>query len=352
MVVVTGERNSGKGNLATMVENAFGPYVGTTHSDNFLHGGNSALGGDAAKKLSWVLGCEYQRIVFTQEFALDENNSRHRVDGNSLKRLVGGGDTISARRNHQDEQATFFDARLIMMCNQMPPVTPSDALESAHVVPTAFKFVSDAEYDARHETVPFMRRGDPSIKAWCRRDDVVDAFTRLVLDAYTPEKVVPCALVKEASIGLVRENVSRCAGRGGDPCDDEQDSCDGVGDEISVITSAFLVTRASADTVSSSEAMEAARALGLSMSSQKLKQRLIGIGGKESTNVIRDGRNKRGYLGLKLSDSACARVDAARVRAGSMSTPQGSASGLLARSEPTGSDVSKISQWLEESTLE
>jgi hypothetical protein len=67
IIVIPGERNSGKGNVSAAVENAFGPYVTTTNSNSFLHTTSFAAGGDEAKKLSWLLACAGRRIVFTQE---------------------------------------------------------------------------------------------------------------------------------------------------------------------------------------------------------------------------------------------------------------------------------------------
>jgi hypothetical protein len=129
---------------------------------------------------------------------VDHDNPKHRLDGNALKFTVSGGDSAMVRRNYSDEMHTQFDGRLFMMCNEFPPVRPRDALEFVHIIMTRFKFVPKEIFEDDGQRLPLHRLGDPTIKAWARRPEVIDAITRIVLDGYRRDggAVVPCAIVK------------------------------------------------------------------------------------------------------------------------------------------------------------
>ena len=295
-VVVLGFRNSGKGSMTAVVETAFGPFVGTLNCNVFLHVSGPAMGGDQAKNLSWVLATEHVRIAFTQEIKVDPFNVHHRLDGNALKMCISGADAIMVRRNYGDEVQCRFDARLFMMCNEFPPVKPADALENVHVARTQFKYVSRDEFEDPENNGTakrFMRIGDPDIKAWCRRTDVADAFTWLVLDAYRRDgKVVPCDVIK-------RDTCAHKADLLGSGRDEKVDAGDGVADTLAL----FKIGEdlGEEDTVSSAEATRALEECGIRISKQALRQRIEAAGGVSCNAIWRDGKKCRGWKRAKLA---------------------------------------------------
>lgn len=297
MVIVEGERDSGKGNMASLVETAFGPYVATINSNVFLF--CAGCGEDAAKKLSWMLACEHKRIVFTQEIKVDPSNPRHRVDGATLKMAVSGGDNIQARGNYMDEVNTNFDARVFFFCNQFPPVEPRDALDFIQVVRMPYKFVSQERFDAEHDRLSVLRVGDSGIKRWCRRPDVVDAFVRIVLQAYrrrSERGVPPCELVLRDSTQWRRDN----AGGGGD------DACEGT-DELAQFAAVFEFTGARDDFVFSRQAAEALREAGAESDSKKIRARMENMGATYDHNLPvpgGGGARRRGWRGVRVRDEA------------------------------------------------
>ena len=58
-MVAVGERDSGKGFLLALMSAAFGAYVKSCNSENFLYTGPTK---DPAKKQSWMLDFEFVRL--------------------------------------------------------------------------------------------------------------------------------------------------------------------------------------------------------------------------------------------------------------------------------------------------
>jgi phage/plasmid-associated DNA primase len=100
-VLLEGLRNSGKGVLTLLLENAFERYVKITNSGNFVYKENTQ---DEAKKQSWMIDYQFVRLAFTQEITINkQSRTSNKVDGNMIKKFCSGGDSIEARKNHQDE---------------------------------------------------------------------------------------------------------------------------------------------------------------------------------------------------------------------------------------------------------
>jgi hypothetical protein len=116
----------------------------------------------------------------------------HRVDGNQVKRLVSGGDEIEVRTNHKDEVRKKLQATVFLFNNDFPKVEPADAYQTLDVFGFDSAFVSAVEIQARGDKCPkHWKPADPDIKRRIRDPDVIDAFTMLVLEAYTKEMLVP-----------------------------------------------------------------------------------------------------------------------------------------------------------------
>ena len=195
--VCMGERNSGKGVICDFLKLAFGPFVLTFNSENLLCS-RLRCGGDAAKKQSWMAPLEFARICLSNEIILGDGACK--MDGNMVKRLASGGDEVEVRVNYKDEEKKRLQCMAFMCCNECPPVEPQDAYESLEVISFGTKFVSEEEMDSRKEggrDIPdHWAPANPSIKQWIKNPDVLDAFTRVVLDAYRgPNRKSPPACV-------------------------------------------------------------------------------------------------------------------------------------------------------------
>jgi hypothetical protein len=286
LVVVPGERNSGKSTMATLVEAAFCDYVYTVNANSLLAEPSTENGKDFAKGMSWVMQCAFRRIVFTHEIKVDPDNPRHRIDGNKIKNVMSGGDSLLVRGNHVDERHVTFEARLFMMCNDFPPVEPADALQFCHVIKTPFDFKSAKDIEDRAaagEAVPrHWRLGDPDIKELAERRETANAFVRLVLSRYRRDMndgVVACPAV----VAYTRTH--------------KRDT--GAMDDLESLLERIDVTGDAKDTILSAEAQP----LLPSASKQKLSSLFAKAGGNKSENIVREGRRSRGWTGVRLKEA-------------------------------------------------
>ena len=156
--MMLGERDSGKGALQEVNTKACGPYVNTINANAFLLQQNASA--DAAKALSWSLGCEYARQTYTNEVKCDTASRSVRLDGNMLKSFQSGGDPISARQNYVNERTFRVATKLIMNLNDIPDVTPRDAVSTLVLIKFPYKFVSAEKMIG--EGLPYYRLCDAS----------------------------------------------------------------------------------------------------------------------------------------------------------------------------------------------
>lgn len=266
-LVCIGERNSGKGTLQAMHEAAWNPYVLTLDGGAFLIERSSG-GGDAAKKNSAFIDAEYKRLLFTQEMTYDKD-THVKLNGGLIKgKLASGGDTLCARKNYKDEINFKVQARCFISCNDLPPVTPADALQTCSIFQMRAVF-SDVESGDS-----WVQKADPDIKRKCQSSDWVAGFTHLVLKSFKPHKVVPCETLK---------------------VDTDKFKIDG-GEEWSVIKEYFKVTGFRGDILTSSDVQKWLSDIGINMSPQKVKSRLELMGAMYDKNL----QGGRGWRGVKI----------------------------------------------------
>ncbi len=122
-ILFQGLRNCGKGVICDLLKNAFEFYIKTTNSGNLI---GKPTQGDQAKNLSWLIDFEFKRLAITQEISLSSGQS---VDGNIVKKWISGGDYCEARQNYKDEKEFRVQCGLMVCCNDMPKVEPSDCLD-------------------------------------------------------------------------------------------------------------------------------------------------------------------------------------------------------------------------------
>ena len=136
---------------------------------------------------------EFKRVAFSNEIQFDID--RTKVDGNMIKRMASGGDTVEVRTNFKDEVRKKLQSTMFLCCNDFPSVSPEDAYSSLEVFKFKTTFVEKNEMDARGEACPnHWTAKDDSIKQWIKQPQVIDAFTLLILQSYAigRSSVPPC----------------------------------------------------------------------------------------------------------------------------------------------------------------
>lgn len=121
-VTALGPKNSGKSILIQLVMTSFGRgYVGTFDANAML----VRHGGEAARDLLWISDIHDARFVFSSEIKQDDANKMPSIDGNMLKKLVGGGDEVSFRRLYSTSPTrVYFTPTIFIMANDLPKITP------------------------------------------------------------------------------------------------------------------------------------------------------------------------------------------------------------------------------------
>lgn len=172
-----GLRDSGKGVFSDLLKNAFGKYIQSTNASNFIN----KRGDEDAKSLSWIIDYQFSRLAITQEIQLDEGKF---IDGNKIKKFCSGGDYFSARKNFQDEIEFKIQSALLICCNDMPEIKPTDAIEKCISFKMTSKFVKDVDKESRFSNFKYYQ-ADGTIKSdFINKDEVINEFVLLLIDYY------------------------------------------------------------------------------------------------------------------------------------------------------------------------
>jgi hypothetical protein len=186
--VCIGERNSGKGVLCDMLKHAFQCFIHTINSESLLVTNNPNA--DAAKGQSWMSQLEFKRVGQANEVKLQGGKAK--IDGNIVKRLASGGDEVQTRTNHKDETNKHLQCTIWLNCNEMAPVEPVDAHQTLEVFHFTSAFVSKQEMESKGKSCPkHWKEADAVIKTWINTPEVIDAFTMIILGAYSTKAEVP-----------------------------------------------------------------------------------------------------------------------------------------------------------------
>ncbi len=179
-----GERNSGKSLLTKAFREAFEGYVDEYDANNLLYNNNSQ---DEAKKLAWTVDLIGVRVAFSNECRMDKKSS---LDGNLIKPLSSGSDTMKHRVNHENQKSFINRSTLFFMSNDIPQITPMDSgiIERAKFIRYKLSFVSNPSKNNE-------RYADSNIKMKFDKDEYKNALFFLMSDTYNK------MLAKEKNIG-------------------------------------------------------------------------------------------------------------------------------------------------------
>lgn len=268
-VLLEGLRNSGKGVLTLLLENAFERYVKITNSGNFIFKENST---DEAKKQSWMIDYQFLRLAFTQEITINkQSKTSNKVDGNMIKKFCSGGDSIEARKNHQDEYQFKIQASLMICCNDMPEITPNDTKEFCDEFQMKSKFLT-AEQQLTEKKINTYEYylADDKVKEYVKETKYIDAFIQLLVDAYkTPVKYPE---VLRANIEEVKEE-----------------------SDYEKLLNKFIITKEKKNFISNEDLRDIIDNEKIPFTLQKAKTLLIAEGAKADRN-----KTSRGLSGIKL----------------------------------------------------
>lgn len=186
-----GNRNSGKGVLTELFKNAFEEYVCDFKAEEMIC--NRVGNGDIAKKMGWITPFEFRRLYFSNELkTTDDKDRKLKLDGNIIKSLSSGGDTQTARLNYKDQIQFKIQGRMMLMMNEMIPLTPNDALTTLDTFVFQTQFVDEITPDQEevNKKGDFkFSKADPDIKSTTLKDvEIMDALIHIIIDYYQSSK--------------------------------------------------------------------------------------------------------------------------------------------------------------------
>jgi hypothetical protein len=191
VVLPYGPANSAKGTLTKHLGTTFGAtLLGSFTGDSLLMRSSDT---EATKALSWVKPICDKRIAYSNEITVDANKRRP-INGNLVKTLSGGGDEITLRTNHRDEEYVVNKSILFIFVNDLPDISPVDGSirDRLVTIPYTYSFVDTP-------VLPFERKRDHTISRTLKTDTYRDATIHLILDAMKAWDGQPYVLPEECN---------------------------------------------------------------------------------------------------------------------------------------------------------
>ena len=265
-VYQTGERDCGKGVLCDLIQHCVGQYAKTTSAKQFAL--KDIQSGDAAKELSFLAPCQFNRFLFTSEI---EVNGKKKVvfDGNKVKMVASGGDYIQTRTNYVDEYLIRVQFLLSMFFNQENECCPTDALQKNVCFTFKTKFIDDKFTGIKYNNIHYMKKDDSVKMEFIKDKKVQNEFLLLLLDSYNKPTDFPTALQEERDEDIETDESKLC--------------------------NFFEITDNAADKILLKDLQNIINEIGCNLNKTKAKKYLTGIGAKEGRDM-----NARFLQGIKI----------------------------------------------------
>lgn len=113
-----GGTNCGKSVLTTACRLSCGEYVGSFNAENLAYKQSSA---DEAAIMRWAMLSRFKRLLFSNEV---KNTTD--LNGNMIKKISSGGDSIVARCHGGNETEFILHFLAVIMANDVPKIKPYD----------------------------------------------------------------------------------------------------------------------------------------------------------------------------------------------------------------------------------
>ena len=191
-----GPRNSGKSLLAFIFKTAFGSFVETFEANSLL----VRTGSEANRELLWTAPLVDRRIVFSSEIKqLDDN--KNTIDGNMLKKLTGGSDTISYRPMYSNRPIIkYFRPMMCILANDIGNISPNDSDTMSRFCPVNYTYTF-----IDNPTKPYHKIADSTLKDKYSQDSYGDALVWLIIQEFETWKSNGFAELPEAENTIIED---------------------------------------------------------------------------------------------------------------------------------------------------
>ena len=190
-IVLLGATNSGKGTLTQLLGDCFGlgNFVGNYTAKE--------LQGESAT-MDWLMLNKNCRIILANEI-----NAEKPILLNNIKMCANGGEPITGKMLYKNKEHFVPQGTMFLCCNEMPDIKGNDTgdavLNRMVYLETEYSYLKKQEYELK-KADPKVRLADPNLKTgYLKRQDVQEAFARLICKAYVPEApALPECCIKKA----------------------------------------------------------------------------------------------------------------------------------------------------------
>jgi len=184
-----GNRDCGKGVQYGSLKNGFGDYVKPFELGNLLYE-RSTNTDEVSRKLYWTLDYEFVRLAVSQE--IPDPNTNLKVNSTLLKKIMGGNDDLTARRNYDRNDTNFnVDMTLFMLGNHELQIKEKDTYEHCVSFASVNQFKTQSEIDRMRgegideRVLSKYKIKDDSIKDNVLTDEWKNAIVYLLYQNYT-----------------------------------------------------------------------------------------------------------------------------------------------------------------------
>ena len=192
-----GNRDCGKGVAFDLEKAGFGDYVGSFELANMLYCRKTAgMDNQDSRRLYWTMDLEWLRLAVSQE--VPDHQSGLIVNGKILKKIAGGGDEMTARRNYDRFDSHFYtQATLFIKGNNDVICDTPDCNEKRVQFSSLIQFKSKEEIEEMKRqpdifTETELKRyeiKDNTIKDNCKTIEYANAVVYLIYESYKPYPV-------------------------------------------------------------------------------------------------------------------------------------------------------------------
>lgn len=126
-----GETQCGKSVLTTAIKLSCGDYVGSFNAENLAYRNSSS---DEAANMRWAMLLRFKRLIFSNEI---KNTTC--LNGNDIKKISSGGDSIVGRAHGGNEMDFILHFLAFCMANDLPKIKPYDSAVANRIKVFSYK---------------------------------------------------------------------------------------------------------------------------------------------------------------------------------------------------------------------
>jgi hypothetical protein len=268
MVVGLGFINSGKGMLTQLCTNAFGGYVNTFNANELISKRETS---ESSRALGWIQNIAHGRFAFSNEIKVGQS-----MDGNLIKSIVSGGDSINVRALYQQDTPTINKSTLFMFAQDMPPVKPSGDAIKGRIEAVSWSY----SYNS-FPTEPHHKLMDTELPKLYQRPEYGSALFWLLVDEYEAWRADGFKNPKNPE--CVLENLENFVP---------------VVNTIELLKTAYVISKDSEDFVPFADIYKTLKQMGVE-DSETAVGRLLTVHGATTFQKKIDGRNVTCRRGIK-----------------------------------------------------